>query len=94
MLSLENRPELLTTEDVTELLGKSEQSVRRMFRTGELPAVLIGRRWYMPKHRLIELVEGRGGRHPHDRNAEAARAEQANDTSELTTAATAARGRR
>lgn len=67
--SLDAYPELLLTEDVSALLRKSPQVVRRMFSSGELPAVRIGHRWYLPKARLVELVEGRRGGNPCDRVA-------------------------
>lgn len=51
-------PDLLTTEEVAAILRKSNQVIRRMFNAGELPAVRIGHRWYMPKARLIEIVNG------------------------------------
>lgn len=71
MPSLEAYPDLLITEDVAAILRKSPQVVRRMFSTGDLPAVRIGARWYLPKARLMELVEGRGGCTPCDRVAPA-----------------------
>lgn len=74
MPSLEAYPDLLTTEDVAAILRKSPQVVRRMFSTGDLPAVHIGARWYLPKARLVELVEGRRGCSPCDRVAPASEA--------------------
>lgn len=71
MPSLEAYPDLLVTEDVCAILRKSPQVVRRMFSTGELPAVHIGARWYLPKSRLVELFEGRRGCSPCDRVAPA-----------------------
>lgn len=59
MPSLESYPDLLTTEEVAAILRKSDQVIRRMFGSGELPAVRIGHRWYMPKARLLEIIEGR-----------------------------------
>ncbi len=37
----------LSVEDIAKILGKTEESVRRLFRSGELPGVKVGGVWYM-----------------------------------------------
>lgn len=59
-MTINEAPDLLTTEEVAAILRKSHQVVRRMFSSGELPAVRIGHRWYMPKARLLDIVDGCG----------------------------------
>lgn len=49
-------PELLTVEQMCDLLKADEQTVRRWCRMGQLPAVHIGRRWYVPTAKLNELM--------------------------------------
>lgn len=49
--------QLLRSEDVAELLGISEQVVRRKFRSGELPGVKIGAFWYLPAEAFEGLVK-------------------------------------
>lgn len=49
-------PDLMTVADVCEATGLSAQTVRISCASGELPAVKIGRRWFVPKSRLIELT--------------------------------------
>ena len=41
--------ELLTVEDVAERLHLHIDSVRRMMREGRLPAVKLGRKWWIRK---------------------------------------------
>ena len=57
-MRLSDYAELLNPKDASEVLGLQEWTVRRMLRNGELPAVKIGARWYMPKSKLIEYLEG------------------------------------
>lgn len=56
MISLGNAPDLLTTNDLCELLGHSDDHVRIMLRAGELPGVKIGARWYVPKSELEKFL--------------------------------------
>ncbi|WP_294441235.1 helix-turn-helix domain-containing protein [uncultured Slackia sp.] len=50
--------DLLTVADVCTLTGLSAQTVRRCLERGELPGFKIGRRWFVPKSRLLDM----GGR--------------------------------
>lgn len=50
--------DLLTVADVCVLTGLSAQTVRRCLERGDLPGFKIGRRWFVPKSRLLEM----GGR--------------------------------
>jgi excisionase family DNA binding protein len=45
-------PQMLTVTDVSRLLGTSEQVVRYLLRTQQIPGRRIGRRWYVPRARL------------------------------------------
>ena len=51
-------PELLTAQDVCDLTGSSLSTVRRACAAGQLPAVRIGRRWYVPRTKFAEYCEG------------------------------------
>lgn len=47
---------LLTTDEVASMLKTSVQMARRMAARGDIPAVKIGRRWYVPEARFNELI--------------------------------------
>lgn len=47
---------LLTTNEVAGMLKTSTQVIRRMIMRGDIPAVQIGRRWYVPEPRFNELI--------------------------------------
>lgn len=47
---------LLTTNEVAGILKTSTQVIRRMIARGDIPAVQIGRRWYVPEARFNELI--------------------------------------
>lgn len=49
-------PDLLTVAQMAAALGASENTVRSLCRAGELPAVHIGRRWYVHRAKLNELM--------------------------------------
>lgn len=49
-------PDLLTVEQMAEMLGLSTNTVRSLCRSGQIPAVHIGRRWYVPRAKLDELT--------------------------------------
>lgn len=49
-------PEILNINDVSELLGVQPQQARRLCAMGELPALHIGRRWYVSKFKLMEKI--------------------------------------
>lgn len=54
-------PELLTPAHIAEITGFTVQYVRRLCRTGRLPAVQIGTRdWFVPKPRFVAYVMGGG----------------------------------
>ena len=57
----EDRPDLMTIKNVSEITGLSPQYLRQLARQGRIPAVRIGeRRWYIPKIHFIEWLE-KGG---------------------------------
>lgn len=49
-------PDLLTVEQMADILGLAQNTVRSLCRSGELPAVHIGRRWYVPRAKLNEFL--------------------------------------
>lgn len=51
-------PDLLTPAHIAEITGQCEATARAMCARGELPAVRIGKRWYVPKPSMVELVLG------------------------------------
>lgn len=54
---LEEAPDLLTVQNIAEVLQVSEQSARAYCRAGMLPHVQIGRRLYVPKAQLVAFIE-------------------------------------
>lgn len=50
----EKYPDLLTTDDVAEILSVPRSTAQALCREHKLPNVKIGRRVYVPKVRLIE----------------------------------------
>lgn len=57
-LTLTNAPDVLTVEQVAELLRISRGSAYEGVRTGEIPALRVGRTIRVPKYRLQELLGG------------------------------------
>lgn len=53
--------DLLSIQDLSEITGLSEQTLRAEVVNGRLPGCRIGRRLYVPKSRFIEYVEQGGG---------------------------------
>ena len=49
-------PDLFTVEQMAEMLGPSTNTVRSLCRNGQIPAVHIGRRRYVPRAKLDELT--------------------------------------
>lgn len=50
--------DVLTVEDLAQILRLSVKTVQRQCKRGDLPAVSIGRRWYVPKARLVAFLLG------------------------------------
>ena len=48
--------DLLTVDNMAEVLDVSTWTVYRLTDGGELPSVMVGRRLYFPKHLLIEAL--------------------------------------
>lgn len=48
--------DLLTVQDLAEITGLSEQTIRREMRQGNIPCYSIGRRLYCPKQSFIEMI--------------------------------------
>ncbi|MBQ9041787.1 MAG: helix-turn-helix domain-containing protein [Eggerthellaceae bacterium] len=51
-------PDLLTPAHIAEITGQCEATARAMCSRAELPAVRIGKRWYVPKPSMVKLVLG------------------------------------
>jgi len=51
-------PEVLSTDDVATVFGIKPDTARARLRLGEIPGIRIGRRWYVLKFRLIEVLMG------------------------------------
>lgn len=51
-------PDLLTPAHIAEITGQCEATARAMCARGVLPAVRIGKRWYVPKPSMVEFVTG------------------------------------
>lgn len=52
-------PDLMTPTHIAKLTGFTVQYVRRLCRTGKLPAVRVGTRdWFIPKVKFISFVIG------------------------------------
>ena len=50
-------PELLTVEETAKILHLDIQTIRRMFRTRELPGLKLGGTWRISKERLIAHLD-------------------------------------
>ncbi len=50
--------DILTLEDVAEVLGQSAAEVRQLFAAGEIPGRKIGGKWYCTKNQLCSFIEG------------------------------------
>lgn len=51
---------VLTVEEASAFLKLDVQTVRALARSGDLPAVKLGKQWRFLRHRLIEALEPRG----------------------------------
>ena len=49
-------PDMLGVNDLAEILGVSVKTVQHQCARGDLPAVKIGRRWYVARLRLVNLL--------------------------------------
>jgi len=59
--SWDELPIILRAGDVASLMGLSEQHTRRLMAAGMIPAKQIGRRWYVNRETLRDVIEGRAG---------------------------------
>jgi len=60
LIDFENRREIvacLTTEEVLAYLNVTPRTIYRLIRTGELPAIRIGRQWRFRRADLDQWVE-------------------------------------
>lgn len=49
--------EILTVKELARILKTTRQQVRKMIRSGEIPAVKVGREWRIPREYLKEFIE-------------------------------------
>lgn len=49
--------EILTVKELARILKTTRQQVRKMIRSGEIPAVKVGREWRIPREYLNEFIE-------------------------------------
>ena len=57
--------DLLTVENMAEVLDASTRTIYRLVENGDLPHVKVGRRIYFPKNMLIDALHLDGGRIEH-----------------------------
>ena len=57
MNSRASRPAFLTTSDVLSCLKVDPRTIYRLIKTGELPAVRIGRQWRFRRDDLNEWID-------------------------------------
>ena len=55
---LEKYGAIMTVNDAGEVLHRHPSHIRQLCRAGELPAVLIGKRWHISTAKLAALLEG------------------------------------
>lgn len=59
MMLFEDYPDLLSPAHLSEITGQCEATIRSLCSRGKLPAVRIGKRWYVPKTAMTQFVEGK-----------------------------------
>lgn len=59
--SIDELPAVITSPLGAKLLDISEQTFRSLCRSGDLPAVHLGRKWVVPKEKLVSYLNS-GGR--------------------------------
>ena len=50
--------ELLTTQEASNILKVSDQTIRDMIRTGRLPGFKVGRAWRIRREALEKIIQG------------------------------------
>lgn len=58
---LDELPDVLTADEVAEVLRVGRNTVYDCVRTGAIPSVRLGRRLLVPKAALLRLLEGARG---------------------------------
>lgn len=48
----------ISVEEAAQLLGISRPTAYQAVRTGDLPAIRVGKRWLIPRSRLEALLDG------------------------------------
>ena len=49
--------EILTVKELARILKTTRQQVRKMIRSGEIPAVKVGREWRIPREYPKDFIE-------------------------------------
>lgn len=57
-------PLLLSVEELREVMNEnvSAQTIRKCCSDGTLPAVKVGRKWFVPRDRFLEFADGGDGK--------------------------------
>lgn len=63
MIKLE-RTTIYTVKEIAEMMGKSQDLVRRMIASGTLKGQKVGRSWYVTDEALMEVFAGKTRRTP------------------------------
>jgi excisionase family DNA binding protein len=59
----------LTTEEVLSCLKLNPRTIYRLIKTGELPAIRIGRQWRFRRADLDEWIDRQRSHHDHGKSA-------------------------
>lgn len=57
-------PLMLSVEELREVMNEniSAQTIRKCCSDGTLPAVKVGRKWFVPRDRFLEFANGGDGK--------------------------------
>lgn len=55
-MSLEQSPEILTVDDLCEVLAIGANAAYQLLNDGSIPAFRIGRRWKIPKEAVRQYI--------------------------------------
>lgn len=53
--------DVMTVQQVAELFGVHQETVRNWLRSGALPGVHVGLRWFVRRADVMEMFEAKGG---------------------------------
>jgi excisionase family DNA binding protein len=55
--NLNDYPPIMNVEQVAALLGRSQSSIRELLKAGEIKGKLVGRRWYVSRDSIQQLIQ-------------------------------------